>query len=369
MKLLITGALGFIGRNLALHAARLPGHEVLAFDVESSDAELEEHLRVADAVVHLAGVNRPTDPAAFETGNVGLTERICARLAALGRPIPIVFASSTQAALDNPYGRSKRAAEEVVRAHAARLSSSVAIFRLPGVFGKWCRPNYNSVVATFCHNVAHLRPLQVDDPDRQIDIVYIDDAVGALLGAVSVPLVGVSCPAVRPVFTTSLGKLAETIQGFRDGRTTLELPEVGDPFVKRLYTTYLSYVPADGFAYDLFQRADPRGTLAELAKGRSFGQMFVSRTLPGITRGNHYHDTKVEKFIVVEGEAIIRFRHVTTGERTEYPVDGRDFRVVDIPPGWAHSIQNVGTTELVVLFWANEGFDPARPDTYAAEVL
>ena len=373
MNILVTGAEGFIGRNLALAVSRLPDHHVLACGRTTAAAERNRLLGQADVVIHLAGVNRPDDPAEFRKVNADMTAEICDVLVEQGRRVPVVLASSTQASLDNAYGESKRLAEDVVRRYAERSGAPVAISRLPGVFGKWCRPNYNSVVATFCHNTARGLPLTVSDPLRQLDLVYVDDVVRVLLVAVaSLPTraaATVEEPVVAPVFTVTLGRLVQLVQEFRASRQTLELTDMTDLFSQRLYTTYLSYLPTDQFAYDLTQHSDPRGVLAEMIKGQAFGQMFVSRTKPGITRGNHYHDAKVEKFVVVEGEAVIRFRHILTSEMVEYPVTGRAFRVVDIPPGWAHSIENVGPSELVVLFWANERFNPAVPDTYAAQVL
>jgi UDP-2-acetamido-2,6-beta-L-arabino-hexul-4-ose reductase len=370
MKILVTGSRGFIGRNMALYVKRLDGHQVLEFHRESTDADLTAGLRTADVIVHLAGVNRPTDPDEFRRANVELTRRICDELTALGRRIPLVLASSTQVELENPYGESKRAAEDVVRWHAERVGSPVAICRLPGVFGKWCRPHYNSVVATFCHNTARGLALEVTDPARTLELVYIDDVVKAFMtllldwpsGERVVDL------SVEPRFRVTLGQLAALVGQCMDSRKTLELPDLSDPFVRRLHATYLSYLPADAFGYALTQYRDDRGTLAELLRGAAFGQMFLSRTVPGVTRGQHYHDTKIEKFIVVEGEAVIRFRNLATDATAAYSVSGREFRVVDIPPGWAHSIQNVGPTELVVLFWASERFDPQVSDTYRAEV-
>jgi len=370
MKVLVTGSAGFIGRNLTTHLLTSPGYEPLFFDRTTTDEQLRALLTEADAVVHLAGVNRPADPAEFEQVNAGLTSRLCDHLVALGRAVPILRVSSAQAELDNPYGVSKRAAEAAVREYGRRMSVPVAISRLPGVFGKWCRPNYNSVVATFCHNAAHDLASQISDPARSVALVYIDDVVRTFVEVLGhwpgTPVVVE--PQVEPVFTKTLGELDGLVRAFRASRSTLELPDFADAFTRRLYTTYLSYLATDDFAYSLTQHTDPRGSLAELIKGASFGQMFVSRTHPGITRGNHYHHSKVEKFVVVEGEAVIRFRHLISGETAAYPVSGREFRVVDIPPGWAHSIENVGTAEMVVLFWASERFNPSVPDTYAAEV-
>jgi UDP-2-acetamido-2,6-beta-L-arabino-hexul-4-ose reductase len=288
----------------------------------------------------------------------------------MGRNPLIVLSSSIQAALDNLYGLSKRKAEEIVLNFSNNRRTSTFAFRLAGVFGKWCRPNYNSVVATFCHNIARSLPIAISDPAREIDLVYIDDVVDAFIGIMEdhMPASDGKYCLVEPTYRISLGELAETIRGFRESRISLSVPDVNDPFVRALYATYISYLPRDSFAYTLTQRADPRGELAELLKSPNIGQIFVSRTRPGITRGHHYHDTKVEKFVVLEGDAVIRFRHILGEDVIEYPVSGREFRVVDIPPGYTHSIENIGRDDLIVLFWATEIFDPDIPDTYGMTV-
>lgn len=403
MRVLVTGTYGFIGQNLTTWLARLPDVQVLPFGRGHTEAALAELAAAADLVYHLAGVNRPPSAEEFRRGNVGLTAALCDALLRTGRPTPVVFASSIQAELDNPYGVSKREAEAVLAEYADRTGAAVAIFRLANVFGKWCRPNYNSVVATFCYNIARGLPIAISDPAREVRLVHVDDVVRAFLEAFSdqlpvtvhgisstnhcVPLTDhrslitahprVSYYEAHPIYTVTLGRLAELIRSFRESRRSLLAPGFGDPFVYKLYGTYLSYLPQEDFAYDLTQRADPRGVLAEFIKSPSFGQIFVSRTQPGITRGNHFHHVKAEKFLVLEGEAVIRFRPIAGqgpeargqgSEVIEYRVAGRDFRVVDIPPGYTHSITNVGDTELVTLFWASEVFDPERPDTWYEEV-
>jgi UDP-2-acetamido-2,6-beta-L-arabino-hexul-4-ose reductase len=370
VKLLVTGARGFIGRNVMLAISEIEGCQAIGYDLGDAEETLSAALDTADAVVHLAGVNRPADVAEFQTGNTDFTRLVCNGLMARGRSIPLVLSSSTQAALENPYGVSKRAAEEVVRGYAHATGAIVAIGRLPGVFGKWCRPNYNSVVATFCHNAARRLPLVVSDPVHEIELVHVDDVVRAFLDFVQreAAAAGVTDLDVAPRFRVTLGRLAALIDGFGKSRETLDIPDLSDPFTRKLAATYLTYLPSDKFAYDLVQHRDERGVLAELLKSDAAGQIFVSRTRPGITRGHHYHHAKFEKFFVVEGDAIIRFRHMVTGECVSYPVSGVDFRVTDIPPGWAHSIENVGTTELIVVFWAGERFNKAVPDTHRAEV-
>lgn len=367
-RVLVTGANGFIGRNLVLALQRGPSVEITAVDVDSTDAELSRGLDTVDFIFHLAGVNRPLTEQEFEAGNVGSLVTVLADLEKRQRRPHIVLSSSTQALLDNPYGRSKRKAEERLIEYCGRTDSSASIFRLPGVFGKWCRPNYNSVVATFCHNIARDLPIEVSDPSREIELVHVDDVVRAFLGVLTTNKEGVAYPDVSPFFRVNLGALAERLHEFKISHESLRVADLSDPFLRRLFGTYVSYLPSDGFAFRLERKTDDRGHLAEILKAGGHGQLFVSRTKPGIVRGNHYHDTKVEKFLVLEGEALIRFRNLATNETAEYPVSGRDLSVVDIPPGWTHSIRNVGTSEMIVLFWASEIFDAVRPDTYPAEV-
>lgn len=317
-------------------------------------------------------MNRPPDPADYGPGNAGLTRDICARLAALGRAPLFILSSSIQAEQDNPYGQSKRLAEEAVAEYAVRSGAPAIVFRLTNVFGKWCRPNYNSVVATFCHNVAHDLPLHISDPAHEVRLIYIDDVVDAFLRAIAEPPPPATCAyrTVEPVYPVALGALADLIRSFRAIRSDLFLPDLADRFTRVLYSTYLSYLEPTDWAYPLEQHTDPRGALAEFVKHPDAGQIFVSRTRPGITRGNHYHHTKTEKFLVLEGSALIRLRHVrASSEVVEIPVTGKDFCVVDIPPGYTHSIENVGEGELITLFWAVEPFDPAHPDTYPMQVI
>ena len=368
---LVTGSKGFIGKHLVEALGRSGEFRVVEYDLGSTDADLKAGLAAADVVFHLAGVNRPKDPAEFAAGNTGFTEQICSTLAALGRAPLIVISSSIQAELDNPYGVSKREAEKVLGRWASSNGGRVLIFRLKNVFGKWCRPNYNSVTATFCHNIAHDLAIQISDPAREIELVYIDDVIEAFLASTSKPVAAgqLEFHEVAKFHKTTLGQMAELIRAFRLSRSSLELPSFADEFTRRLYATYLSYLDAAQFAYPLDQKSDIRGSLAEFIKQPHFGQVFVSRTMPGITRGNHYHHTKTEKFFVVSGEAIIRFRSIMGGEVIEHRVHGHEFKVVDIPPGYVHSIENVGTTELVTIFWASEVFDPAHPDCYFQNVI
>ncbi len=369
MKILITGAYGFIGKNLTAQLKQTGTHELLLIGHQDSWSQLAEKLAMADFIFHLAGVNRPESPAEFQIGNAQLTTQICDHLQNIGHCPPLVLTSSTQALLENPYGISKRQAEETVQAYAAASSAPVAIYRLPGVFGKWSRPNYNSVVATFCHNIAHDLPVTVNDPTRRLDLVYVDDVVTHFIQQLDGIATSVSMPSVEPIHQITLEALAQQIQAFRQSRQCLYAPGFTDPFVHKLYATYLSYLAADDFSYQLEKRSDPRGSLAEFIKLPAFGQIFVSRTKPGITRGNHFHHTKTEKFLVLEGDAIVRFRALESTTVIEYPVKGSEYQVVDIPPGYTHSIENVGDSELVTLFWASEVFDPQHPDTYYVSVF
>ena len=371
MNVLVTGAKGFIGKNLVVYLKRIANVSLWEYDIDSPPEAMEDGLAAADVVYHLAGVNRPEHVEEYETGNAGLTRHMCSILRKHKRKPVLVFSSSSQAAVDNPYGISKRSAEEAVLGFGRDTGASVFVFRLPGVFGKWCRPNYNSVVATFCHHIARDLPISISDPDCEIELVYVDDVVQSFVGILSgrVPLREGEFCRVEPTYRIKLGQLADTIRSFRESRFNLLLPNMKDRFIRCLYATYVSYLPTDSFGYSLTQSTDSRGELAELFKSSHIGQIFVSRTRPGITRGHHYHETKVEKFVVINGDAVIRFRHILGVDVIEYPVSGHEFRVVDIPPGYTHSIENVGKTDLIVLFWSDEVFDPERPDTVFEKVM
>jgi len=368
MRVLITGSGGFVGKNLSLALRERQGHEVIPFGREHESASLAARLAASDAVVHLAGVNRPQDPVEFETVNAGFTRTLCDAIERAGRPIALLVASSIQAERDNPYGRSKRAAEQAAEALATRTGCSVVIYRLPGVFGKWCRPNYNSVVATFCHNIARDLPIRVDEPDAQLRLVHVDDVVAEFIATLAAPVAGLRRGLVAPEYRTTLGELSRQIQAFRDCRETLVIERVGAGLVRALYSTYVSYLPVDRFAYGLESHPDPRGTFVEMLKTVDSGQFSYFTAHPGVTRGGHYHHSKTEKFLVIKGTARFRFRHVLTGERHEVNVTGDPPMMVETIPGWTHDITNTGTEELVVMLWANEVFDRERPDTIASPV-
>ena len=367
-SVLVTGSEGFIGKNLLQALRRLTDLTIHGFELNDSITTLEAYLADADVVFHLAGVNRPEKQEEFNTVNVGLTVRIVKQLLeGNNRPV-LVLSSSIQAEKDNPYGRSKLEAEQAIGEYA-KCDGRGIIYRLPNVFGKWSRPNYNSAVATFCHNIARDLPIEVSGSDRLVELAYVDDVVKEFTSVLKdTESKGLEKREVRPVYKAKLGDLVKEIQGFKEIRTSLSLPDLDDPFRKALFATYSSFLPDTRLNYSLTKKSDDRGSLAELLKSPHFGQIFVSRTKPGITRGNHWHDSKVEKFCVVEGEAVIRFRHIDKDEVISYPVRGDEFQVIDIPPGYTHSIENVGKTELVVLFWSSEVFSEKQPDTHALPV-
>ncbi len=370
MKILVTGAEGFLGRNLCTTLGRDGSLEILPYDVSSSPESLTAFLDAADVVVHLAGVNRPESPAEFVSGNLGLTSDMVEHLEATMKPKTFIFSSSIQAELDNDYGKSKRAAEDRLRLYAERTGARVRVFRFANIFGKWCRPNYNSAVATFCHNIAHGLPISIRDPAAPLKLLYVDDAVNAVLReiAVTASAAGFAFASAEPVHETTVGAVAETIEKIRDGRRSGLLPDFSDPLVKKLNSTFLSYLEPEELPVAAEMKRDERGWLFELVKSPNAGQIFVSTTKPGKKRGNHYHDTKVEKFCVVRGMARISLRRIDGRERIDFDVNGENVRMVDIPPGYTHSIENIGSDDCVTIFWANEIFDPGRSDTYFQEV-
>ncbi|MCQ2390326.1 MAG: NAD-dependent epimerase/dehydratase family protein [Kiritimatiellae bacterium] len=370
MKILVTGAKGFVGKNLCLALSRMEGVEILPFDLDNTKDELVKWAGECDFVFHLAGVNRPKDPGEFKAGNTVFTEDLLELLAP--RKVPVMLSSSTQAALDNDYGRSKKAAEEAVFAYGAQTGAAVYVYRFANVFGKWCRPNYNSAVATWCHNIAHDLPIMVRDPAATVTLIYIDDVVNALvshLGA-SHTATPPEILSVAPSYTKTLGEITALIESFRKEPEDLMVPNQADEFARKLYATYLSYLPEDRFSYPVTMHCDARGSFTELLHTAERGQVSVNISKPGITKGQHWHHTKHEKFCVVSGRGLIQFRKmdVPNAPVIDYHVSGDKIEVVRIPPGYTHNIINEGDTDMVTVMWANEIFDPQKPDTFFEKV-
>lgn len=364
MRIAITGASGFIAANLRVRLVEIVQCDVSLISRDISDADLSVALTEVQIVYHLAGVNRPDDPTEFATGNVGFSKRLCGALSQVAPDAHVVYTSSTQAEADNDYGRSKRAAEDVVLAH----NKGNAIFRLPNVFGKWARPNYNSAVATFCHNVARGLPIIVNDPAAALKLVYIDDVVDAFLAQLN-PITRQAGQAhVTPVYSTMVGAVAEMITEFRDSRTSLITPRVGTGLTRALYSTYVAALPTDSFAYDVPMHSDPRGTFVEMLKTLDCGQFSFFTAHPGVTRGEHYHHSKTEKFLVIQGQADFGFRHIETGEIHHILTSGDKAQIVETVPGWTHNITNIGEGLMTVMLWANEIFNREKPDTFAMKV-
>lgn len=368
MKVLVTGANGFIGKNLQLHLSERKDAEVFCFIRDQKPEQLNDLIRQVDFVFHLAGINRPQNQHDFVTGNQELTQNLCNAIAKSGRNIPIVYTSSIQASNNQPYGLSKRAAEDALFDLKKKNGVDVFVFRLPNVFGKWSKPNYNSVVATFCYHIARDMPIQVNDPNAVLTLVYVDDVVKRFIdlmdGALPQPD-SEGFESIAPVYSTTVGELADFIRSFRNSRTTLLTERVGTGLLRSLYSTYVSFLPPESFAYSLPKHGDPRGVFVEMLKTPDCGQFSYFTAHPGVTRGGHYHHSKTEKFLVIKGEALFKFRHMYTGEYCELSVSGEKPEVVETVPGWTHDITNVGNEEMVVMLWANEVFDRQRPDTFA----
>ena len=425
MKVLVTGAKGFVGRNLCLALGQMPGIEVLKYDL-GDEAKLDGFLAECDFVMHLAGVNRPKDPEEFKTGNAVFTEDILDRLAARSNPPPVLLSSSIQAALDNDYGKSKKAAEDAVAAYGEKTGAAVYVYRLANVFGKWCRPNYNSAVATWVYNIARDLPIMVRDPEATVTLVYIDDVVKSFVGCLDVltqrggeaeeqrggrevfgqdlqdgqdcgdvltqrsgeaekqggDMVSAPLPlshsalknntilSVSPAYTKTLGEIVDLIKSFHDEPNTLMVPDQADGFTKKLYSTYLAALPEDKFSYPLTMHCDNRGSFTEALHSAERGQVSINVSKPGITKGQHWHHTKHEKFLVVSGKGEINFRLADdpAAPVISYKVSGDKLEVVRIPPGYTHNIVNAGDTDMVTVMWANEVFDPENPDTFRLDV-
>ena len=382
MNILVTGAKGFVGKNLVsqLHNIQLgkaknypiSGEEIKVFeyDIDSDPLELDAYCKQADFVFNLAGVNRPKDLTEFMKGNFGFASTLLDTLKKYNNTCPVMISSSIQAELDNPYGESKRAGENLLFAYAKETGAKVLVYRFPNLFGKWCRPNYNSAVATFCNNIANDLPIQVNDPSVVMRLAYIDDVVDELIAA----LVGQEhregdfC-VVPTVHTITLGGIVDLLYSFKEMPKNLEVPDLGEPFTKKLYSTYLSYLPEGKFSYPLGMHVDARGSFTEIIRTADRGQFSVNISKPGITKGQHWHHTKNEKFVVVSGHGLIQLRKIGTDEVINFEVSGDKIEVVEMIPGYTHNIINLSDTEdLVTFMWANEAFDPERPDTYYEKV-
>lgn len=367
MKVLVTGANGFIGKNLIVHLNE-QGVIATAFTHEMPLTDLPSLLSDVDFVFHLAGVNRPINVLDFSEGNKVFTEHLCDFIRKSGRSIPVLYTSSTQAELDNPYGASKLAAEDALVALERDTGSPVYIYRLPNVFGKWSQPNYNSAVATFCYNIANDIPIQINDPAALVRLVYIDDTINDFIRLLNEKPSGVLWPEVAPVYTIAVGELAERIKSFKVSRQSLSVESVGAGLTRALYSTYLSFLPPKDFSYTLIAHADPRGRFVEMLKTKDSGQFSFFTAHSGVTRGGHYHHSKNEKFLVIQGKSRFGFRHVLTGETYEIFTNGEMPQIVETVPGWSHDITNIGDNEMIVLLWANEIFDRSHPDTVAYKV-
>lgn len=382
MNILVTGAKGFVGRNLIsqLHNIQsgkaknyhLSGEQlkVFEYDIDSDPAELEVYCKNANFVFNLAGINRPKDQSEFMKGNFGFASVLLETLKKYRNTCPVMISSSTQAVLDNPYGESKRAGEQLMFDYAKETGAKVLVYRFPNVFGKWCKPNYNSAIATFCNNIANNLPITVNDPSILMHLVYIDDVVNELIGALSgnehrnadycqVPI----------VHDITLGGIVDLLYSFKEMPNNLSIPNMADSFTKKLYSTYLSYLPKEKFSYPLRMNVDARGSFTEFIRSESAGQFSINISNPGVTKGQHWHHTKVEKFVVVSGRGLIQFRAVGSGEVINFEVSGDKMEVVETIPGYTHNIINRSETEdLVTFIWCNECFDSNSPDTYFEEV-
>lgn len=374
MKLLITGANGFVGKNLQVHLNEMQDINYTSFTRDNDIEELDELLTNVDVVIHLAGINRPQQDNEFKQGNVDLTEALIKSIAKKQRKIPIIYSSSIQAEQDNPYGRSKKAAEDLLIEYSGNTGSPVKIYRLANVFGKWCKPNYNSMVATFCHNIIRGLPVQIHNHDAEVNLVYVDDVVNEFMSTAKHLYANATLEdelyfsEVSPTYKETVGDIAKQLNDFKESRSSLVTERVGSGFTRKLYATYVSYLPKEQFTYQIPKYGDERGAFVEMLKTKDSGQFSYFTAHPGITRGGHYHHTKNEKFLVIKGKACFRFKHMVTGEFYELFTNGETPEIVETAPGWSHDITNVGDEEMIVMLWANEIFDRDNPDTYASPV-
>jgi len=369
MKILVTGSKGFIGKNLIVSLKEKGYTNILEYDKDSEKEMLENYCIESDIIYHLAGSNRPKEISDFSDTNIGLTEEIINYLEKHNRNCPIVFASSIQAEKENPYGMSKKEAENVLFEYGTRTNTKIMIYRFPNVFGKWCRPNYNSVIATFCYNIARGLPISINEPAKVMELVYIDDLVNELLLCLTGEQHEKDKYCFVPItYSITLKNIADNIENFRKIRTTKDIPDLSSSIISKLYSTYISYIPQNEFSYELDMHIDTRGSFTEFLKTLDKGQISVNISKPGIIKGNHWHHSKTEKFLVVYGQGIIRLRQIDSKETIQYLVNGEKLTVVDIPPGYTHNIENLGNSDMVTIMWVNEVFDPKHPDTFYLEV-
>ncbi|GGI71316.1 UDP-2-acetamido-2,6-dideoxy-beta-L-talose 4-dehydrogenase [Shewanella hanedai] len=364
MNILVTGSDGFIGRNLSIFLNEAGFDEISTITLEDSKDDILVKVEAADFIYHLAGINRPKNEDEFKKGNTDLTTLIVNQLIKLNKKTPIVLTSSIQAELDNAYGVSKAGAEEVLTIYQNKTGAEVYIYRLPNVFGKWCRPNYNSAVATFCYNTLNALPITIHNPDAPLNLVYIDDVCENFVRLLDDSIVNSSHCEISPIYKTTVGEVAGLLTKFKDSRNNLVTESVGTEFVRALYSTYMSYLEPEQFAYSVTRHGDDRGTFVEMLKTQDSGQFSFFTAYPGITRGGHYHHTKTEKFLVIKGQASFKFQHIVTGESYELLVNGEESKIVETAPGWSHDVTNIGDSELIVMLWANEMFDREKPDTF-----
>jgi UDP-2-acetamido-2,6-beta-L-arabino-hexul-4-ose reductase len=369
-KILVTGANGFIGKNLIIKLRELKNYDIVTFGRDNKVEDLNIIIAKSDIVIHLAGENRPKDPSDFSKVNSLLTKELCNSIEKTGRKIPLIFSSSMQAKEGNLYGTSKREAEKIIESFQKKTGNPCVIYRFPGIFGKWCKPNYNSVVATFCYNIANGNSIKISDPSKVISLVYIDDVIKNILDFLINRKFDskLTQGEIKPIYSINLTDLANQIHAFSNSRTSLITENVGIGFKRALYSTYLSYLSPENFSYSLPKHEDSRGFFVEMLKTSDSGQFSFFTSRPGITRGSHYHHTKTEKFLVVKGKAKFGFRHVITNETYELFTSSENPQVVETVPGWTHDIKNVGDEEMVAILWANEIFDPNFPDTIPCKV-
>ncbi|MDP3306588.1 MAG: capsular polysaccharide biosynthesis protein CapF [Erysipelotrichaceae bacterium] len=369
MNILVTGAKGFIGKNLVTELRNKGFNYVYEFDTDTDLNLLDDYCKQADFVFHLAGVNRPKETSEFMSGNFGFTSTLLQKLKYFKNSCPVMLSSSIQAELANPYGESKKAGEDLMLKYSQETGARVLVYRFPNVFGKWCRPNYNSAIATFCYNIANDLPIQINDPSTVLNLVYIDDVVEDLISNLNENAISrEGYFQISKVYTVTLEEVVNLIYKYKNSRSDLLIPDMSDEFTKKLYSTYLSYLPEDKFSYDLKMNVDLRGSFTEFVRTPDRGQVSINISKPGITKGNHWHHTKNEKFLVVSGKGVIRFRDIHSSKVVEYFVSGEKLEVVDIPVGYTHNIENLADVDMVTIMWANETFDSEKPDTYYLEV-